>query len=143
MAVLGESELRAILQRAPERALDALARGLYAEARAIIKKSVDAYVPIDHGYLRASAAVGAPQRIGPGVSVSFGYGGAARAYAVVQHEDTTLSHPPKNPRPRTGTHHTSRPGRAKYLSLAFEERRPQVPANLARYCDRMFRKAGL
>lgn len=139
----GQEELLRVLQRAPLRAEEALARALYLEAREIMKKSTREYVPIDNGFLRASAAVGPPTKTGMGVKVEMGYGGAARAYAVVQHEDETLSHPPKNPRKRTGTTRSRRPGRAKYLSLAFEERLPMIPANLAVSCDRMFIKAGL
>lgn len=138
----GQEELLRVLTRAPLYAQDALARALYREANEIMKKSVRDYVPIDNGFLRGSAAVGTPVKMANGgVRVDMGYGGAAKAYAVVQHEDETLSHPPKNPR-RTGTKATSRPGRAKYLKLAFDERAPKVPMNLAVSIDRMFTKRG-
>lgn len=145
--ISGTEELRAVLARAPHRAQDALARALYREAHAIMNKSKRDYVPIDNAILKGSAVVAAPIRTGTGVIVMMGYGGAAKAYAVIQHENTALNHPPKNPRRRytkSGRlRRPSRPGRAKYLSLAFDERVPEIPANLAIACDAMFMKAGL
>lgn len=121
-----------------------LARGLYAEANKIMAVSKRDYVPIDRGPLRASGTVFAPVKMGAtGVSVTLGYGGAARAYAVVQHEDTSLSHPPKNPRPRTGTHWSGRPGQAKYLERAVNERKELMFQNLAAYTGTIFARSGI
>jgi hypothetical protein len=144
----GQQELRAVLMRAPQHAQNALGRALWREGTIIMAKSMTQYVPIDMGTLKGSAVVARPTKVGAfGVLVQMGYGGAAKAYAVKQHEDTSLSHPPKRQRKR----YTSkgrriipkRPGRAKYLSLAMEERAPEIPQNLAIAIDGMFRKIGV
>lgn len=148
MYVTGVDELRAVLMRAPEYAQQAMGMALWREGTIIMRKSMTEYVPIDMGTLKGSAVVARPMKIGAfGVLVQMGYGGAAKAYAVKQHEDETLSHPPKRRRKRYTSKgrlkRPSRPGRAKYLSLAMDERAPEIPQNLAIAIDGMFRKRGL
>ena len=141
MTVTGDAELIRVLQTAPKLATKALAMGLHKEARDIMNHSKRDYVPIDNGILRASAVVGRPEIHGTTIRVQFGYGGAAKAYAIVQHEDTSLSHPPKNPR-RTGTRSSKRPGRAHYLSQAVADMAPQMGARLAVSVQSMFASLG-
>ena len=146
--VFGAEQLAAVLQRAPGRARRALAIALYAEGQKVMARSKTLYVPVDTGVLRASGTVKAPELVGPTtVTVTLGYGGAARAYAVIQHEDTTLSHPPKNPRKRYTKKGrlkaTPRAGQAKYLERPLLEATPTIYANLANSCAAMFTKAGL
>lgn len=141
MTVTGDAELIAILQTAPKLAMKSLALGLHQEARGIMNHSKRDYVPVDNGILRASAVVGRPQIIGTTIRVQFGYGGAAAAYSIVQHEDTSLSHPPKNPR-RTGTRSSKRPGRAHYLSQAVADMAPGMSARLAVSVQAMFASIG-
>ena len=50
-------------------------------------------VPVKTGTLRASGAVGQPTVTGMDAEVAIGYGGAAKAYALKQHEDLNLNHP--------------------------------------------------
>lgn len=135
--------LEAVLRRAPKKALKALAIAIRKEAQETLNLSVTEYVPIDNSVLRDSATVKKPVLTPKIIFIEFGYGGAAQAYAVRQHEDETLSHPPKNPRPRTGTQMSFRPGRAKYLEQAVLDRQRAIPRNLARACDVMFRSQGL
>ena len=72
---------------------------LYREGERIMTVS-KTLVPVDTGVLRASGHVKQPEYGSGRVTVVLGYGGAAAAYARVQHE-------------RTDFHHTV--GQAKYL----------------------------
>jgi hypothetical protein len=137
------ARLEATLKRAPNKAIRALAIAIRKEAQETMNLSVVEYVPIDNSVLRDSATVKKPVVTPKIMFIEFGYGGAAQAYAVRQHEDETLSHPPKYPRPRTGTQMSFRPGRAKYLEQAVLDRRREIPRNLADACERMFRSQGL
>lgn len=89
------------LGRAGEKVGAASAAALYREAVSIMVDSVP-LVPWDTGTLRGSQTVGRPQREGTDIVVEFGYGGAARDYAEVQHEHEEFRHP--------------RGGQAHYLS---------------------------
>lgn len=80
--------LQALIDRVPE----AVASALYQEAEAIMTDSKANYVPVDTGVLRDSGMVSAPDMSGNEISVSMGYGGAASAYAVVQHERLDYHH---------------------------------------------------
>ena len=59
-----------------------------------ITTRADELVPFDTGVLSASQTV-KPTGKGAIVQVEIGYGGPAAPYALVQHEDESLSHPPK------------------------------------------------
>jgi len=107
-----------------------------------MKRSRDDYVPIDNEILKTSGVTHEPIITANQILVICGYGGAASAYAEIQHEDTSLNHPPLTPR-RTGTKKTSRPGRAKYLERAFLDYAPTIPTYLAEQCDKIFAKQGL
>lgn len=76
--------------------------GLYRVGQQIMADSKSRYVPVDTGVLRASGYVEPPTQSGNVVTVTLGYGGAAQAYATIQHEDLSL-------------HHTV--GQAKYLEI--------------------------
>lgn len=82
----------------------AVAAALYQEAEAIMADSKANYVPVDTGVLRDSGYVEQPEIDGNEISVTLGYGGAASAYALVQHE-------------RLDFHHTV--GGPKYLERPF------------------------
>jgi hypothetical protein len=77
----------------------ALAAAVTLEAEELITAS-EPLVPVDEGVLRGSGHVAPAEETIDGVSVTCGYGGAAEAYALVQHE-------------RLDYHH--RVGQAKYL----------------------------
>ena len=74
--------------------------------------------PKDHvpGTLRASGMVSEPLRIGRQIRVVLSFGGAAKDYAIVQHE-------------RLDFFHTT--GQAKYLQSVLDESRPYMAARLA------------
>ncbi len=69
------------------------------------------------GTLRASGGVANPVREGTRLSIKLGYGGAAKDYAVVQHE-------------RADFHHTT--GQAFYLSSVLNESRPSMAGRIAK-----------
>lgn len=75
-----------------ERVKPVAARALLAEAEAIMTRSKEEYVPVDTGVLRASGHVNPPDIHGDDVSVSLGFGGAAKDYAVIQHERLDYKH---------------------------------------------------
>jgi len=76
----------------PDRALKALAGGVAMEGERIMTKS-KRVVPVDLGTLRASGFVERPKTVRDTVTVTLGYGGAAKAYALVQHEREDFNHP--------------------------------------------------
>ncbi len=76
----------------PGKALEALAAGVYREGETIMTKS-KRVVPVDLGTLKNSGFVEEPKISKNAVTVTLGYGGAAKAYALVQHERTDLNHP--------------------------------------------------
>lgn len=85
----------------PARVRAGVEKGLYRSALAVMARSQD-IVPIGGpptspydlapGTLRASGTVLLPKWDGGRCSVELGYGGAAEAYAWVQHEDLTFQH---------------------------------------------------
>lgn len=110
----GMSLLQAALKASPEIAVTELAGAMYREANAIIADSVP-LVPVKTGVLRASHTVEQPRIDGLSIEVRFGYGGAAQAYSVIQHE-------------RTDFHHTV--GQAHYLSDPFNAHAPTIELRL-------------
>ena len=70
----------------------AAAQALYMEGNNIMAES-KTIVPVDTGTLRATGSVFPPEVSGDTIEVTLGYGGAASAYAVVQHERTDFHHP--------------------------------------------------
>lgn len=95
--------------------LPALAQALTEEAQLAFRDS-QKMVPRKTGALAASGSVNRAVMDGKGVSVEFGYGGAASAYALIVHEDLNARH-------RSGT-------AAKYLEVPVRRRIPQMEANI-------------
>lgn len=73
-------------------ALPALASAVFQEAERIMTEAKTQYVPVDTGVLRDSGFVSPPEIGGMEVSVTLGFGGAASAYALVQHERLDYTH---------------------------------------------------
>lgn len=107
--------LRRALAAAGERANEALAAAVADEADAVMAES-KRRAPVDTGTLRSSGTVAPVERRRGKVRVEMGYGGAASAYALVQHEEM-------------GYNHTV--GEAKFLERPLRERAPKVAGNLA------------
>lgn len=88
----GITEFEKVLEQTPDRVERAVAKTLFQEAEKIMTVSKGRFVPVDEGTLRASGHVDRPQ-IGPSrISVTLGYGGAASAYALIQHEAMNFAH---------------------------------------------------
>jgi len=92
LSFTGGDAIRGRLIGLAAQAKPAIAAALFQEGEAIRRESI-ARVPVDLGTLKNSAYVAPPVIEGDRVSVEIGYGGAASAYAVVQHENLTYKHP--------------------------------------------------
>jgi hypothetical protein len=114
---VGTDKLIQLLATGGAKAVPALARALTEEAQDIFATS-QMLVPVgDTGNLQSSGMVHPPSISGGQVIVEISYGGAARAYAEVQHENESYRHDPG----RT----------AKYLQTPFEAALPGVSDNIA------------
>ena len=116
----GSVKLTDVLRGAGSRATRALAAGLVNVAEDIIRDA-EPMVPFDTGRLRGSAGVLPPEVTPMGVAVTFGYGGDASDYAIVQHE-------------RTDFHHTV--GQAKFLEQAVLNHAGSLDAEIANHAAR-------
>lgn len=102
----GSGKLKNQLDRLGRSGPEALGRALYREANQIMNVS-KGIVPVDTGTLKRSGHVRLPEQTGNTVTVTMGYGGAASAYALVQHEELSYYHKP--------------PTQAKYLEQPLNE----------------------
>jgi hypothetical protein len=93
VTITGTEQLRAALARIGADARPQIAQALYQEAEAIMADSKENFVPVDLAILRASGHVQLPTIEGDNVTVAMGYGGAAKDYAVIQHERLDFKHP--------------------------------------------------
>ncbi len=114
-----KQNLAAIAAMVPE----ATAAALYQEGEELRTASMDA-VPVDHGTLKNSAFVNAPQTDADGVFVTVGYGGAA-AYALAVHEYPSAYNPPSW---KNGVHFHS--GGPKYLERPLLARAKDMPGRI-------------
>jgi hypothetical protein len=90
---LGLKEFQDLLADEREDMPKDLGRALRREGETIMTRSQRDYVPVDLGTLRASGTVEGPEVAGTKLTVTLGYGGAASAYALVQHEAMHFNHP--------------------------------------------------
>lgn len=88
----GVERLGRIFDRATDGHRKVLGRAMTLEANRILNES-KRIVPFDVGTLKDSGAVEKPKIDANGIEVEITYGGAAAAYAAVQHWDTSLNHP--------------------------------------------------
>ena len=105
-----------------------VAQGVYEEASHIMLEA-KRRVPLDEGTLRRSGIINPPEVHGTSWTLTMGFGGAASAYALVQHENLTFNH---------------RAGRsAKYLENPVIEDLGFFQDNLAKRVAKAFSKSGL
>ena len=91
--ILRRFEMYAVdTDRAIERALTTAVRS--------IAENADEMVPEDEGHLKASQDVVDPHKRGDTYIAEITYGGPSAPYALVQHENEDLWHPPKPPAKR-------------------------------------------
>ena len=88
----GLDKLDQLFDRGTDAHRKVLGRAMLAQGSLILNAS-KAIVPYDTGNLRDSAAVEGPKVDSDGVEIELSYGGAATAYAAVQHWDESLNHP--------------------------------------------------
>ena len=93
-----------------------------------IAGNADEMIPEDTGELRASQDIEYPKRRGNTVEGSITYGGPSAPYALIQHENKDLWHPPKPPGKRKSGRQGTGPtapgdrtyGGPKYLEYPFD-----------------------
>ncbi|MFZ5852312.1 MAG: hypothetical protein ACOYY2_13090 [Actinomycetota bacterium] len=81
----GDAALLRVLASGGQAAARLVPKTLHAEASEAFADSQE-QVPVRYGVLKSSGWVSAPTSTADGVEVTIGYGGAARAYALVVHE---------------------------------------------------------
>lgn len=94
----GQRELERALKAAGADMERAAGSALFIEGEAIMALSNE-HAPADEGILRASGFVKKPKLRGRNTTVTIGYGGAAKAYALAQHEGVgpAVGRPPFRP----------------------------------------------
>lgn len=106
--MVGLDPMRRVLALGGQVAVDTLVHVLRNESLLAFRDS-QRRTPHVTGVLRASGVLKPPAVTGTHVEVTMGYGGAASAYALYQHENLSLNHPDP-------TDSRSDPaGQAKYL----------------------------
>lgn len=80
-----------------EKAVVRAAKVAITEVAVDVARRADQLVPFDTGALHGSQIVDLPTTARKRIEATISYGGPAAPYAVVQHEDLDLWHPPKPP----------------------------------------------
>ncbi len=83
--IKGMQKLERIVAMGGDKAIQALAKGLYAEANAAFNES-QILVPVDTSALKGSGHVSLPKVTTDSVEVTIAYGGPATSYAIHVHE---------------------------------------------------------
>lgn len=83
--LVGIKELANLVRTGGNKALQALAKGLYLEATMAFNES-QTLVPVDTGILRSSGHVNSPKIDTDSVEITIAYGGPATPYALFVHE---------------------------------------------------------
>ena len=105
---------------------NALTQALTEEMQIVFRQS-QREVPVRTGALKGSGRIDGPRHTGPGqVTVEVGYGGAASAYARVQHNDRSLRHPGG--------------GKAGFVSDPVLERTKTLRRNLSTRMERILKR---
>ena len=112
-------QVAAQLRRHLDAARKAAETALY-QGGSIIMTEAKKRAPLDVGTLRNSGYVTLPKREGDEVFVEVGFGGAAKAYAVKQHEELSYHH---------------EVGEAKYLENAINVKEQEVRAHVKRVSE--------
>jgi hypothetical protein len=114
--------LDALLNRGKTTVTEATAMALTQEAQLMFAES-QRRVPVKHGTLRRSGVIMPPVIKGQSVLIQMGYGGAASAYALIQHERQDFRH---------------KDGQTwKYLETPVRERIPNLELRLQKRIDRI------
>lgn len=87
----GDTDMQAKILAALSNMQPELEAALIKEGEMIMEKSQE-IVPVDQGVLKGSGGYYGSEISGNTVEVRYGYGGAASAYAVTQHENPEFRH---------------------------------------------------
>lgn len=120
-------QVAAKMRRHLNAAVQAVETALY-QGGSIIMTEAKKRSPVDLGTMKSSGYVTLPTRQGGDVVVEAGFGGAAKAYAVIQHENLSYSHIDE----KTG----KQVGEAKYLENAINAKEQEVRDRIKRIADR-------
>jgi hypothetical protein len=123
--LIGANKLMMLLAKAGNQAVPAIMQALTEEGQLIFRES-QRIVPVDTGTLRRSGVLLPAKQKGNKIELVMGYGGAAMAYALRQHEDLSIRH-------KEGK-------QAKYLETPFRNRLPKLEENLKRRITRILSK---
>lgn len=115
--IKGRAEMERAIRTLGENGPKAMALALENEAERIMNQAKD-IVPVDTTALETSGIVDLPMISGSDVTVKMGFGGAASAYAEVQHEELSYYHKP--------------PTQAKYLEQPLQEAAEDMGFRLAK-----------
>ena len=121
LTLVGDDALKARLINAGINAAPALGMALFAEAN-LVMKTAKMLAPLDTGVLMASGFVRRPTFTMSGAEVQLGFGGAASAYALVQHEREDYQH---------------NRGQAHYLSEPLQAMEPYIMGRLAGWVEKL------
>jgi hypothetical protein len=91
--ITGTKNIQAALARLGARAPKAFGNALWREGNRIMTQA-KAITPVDTAALVNSGMVNLPEISGDTVSVTMGFGGAAKDYAIYVHEDPKARHKP-------------------------------------------------
>lgn len=119
-------DLRRALKKAGTDGPTALASAMVVEQEKVMAQA-KGLTPVDKGPLRASGTVLPPEVSGTTITVASGFGGAAKDYALTQHEDLTLNHTV---------------GQAKFLEGPFNSRKPMMIRNLTMGVGKVLKRLG-
>ena len=134
-----EEGLDDVIRRLEEYEIDtdrAIRQALQAASQHIASEA-DEMVPEDEGQLSASQNIENVKKSGDRYVASISYGGPSAPYAIVQHENFDLFHPPKPPgRRKVGGRQGSGPtnpgdrtnGGPKYLEYPFDRETEEWPS---------------
>lgn len=137
VTILGSTVLTGIFKSVGQAVfMRGVGEALYEEGNRIMNES-KRRVPLEDGPLRASGTVERPIISGTHFSITLGYGGAASAYALIQHENMSFRHPGR------GSKRGGQTGRGpKYLEIPVQQAGPSIESGLANYVRGYFTPMG-
>lgn len=125
----GDEALTRILNAGAAQSAKAIGAALLEEARLVMRESLD-QVPVKDGFLKASAEVKDPKFSNGLIKVTMGYGGAASAYALYQHNAPS------------GFHYTKSGSKSHFLSDPLQAATPRIAKNLTTRIGRLLQTLG-
>ncbi len=144
----GLNDIRRLIAKNDRKVIAATKMAVTEQVVELGRKS-DELVPFDTGNLMRSQTLKLPTAFGKRITGSVSYGGSAAPYALKQHEDLELWHPPKPPgKSKVGKRQGTGPvapgqGRGpKFLEHPFKRQQKRFSARLAARVNRDLRLGG-